>query len=164
MVNYKEFINDIPDFPKEGIIYRDIQPLLSNSETFTQIIDDFGRIITDLPDYWVGIESRGFIFAAALSYAFGGGLRLVRKKGKLPNEKTFFVEYGLEYGNDALEFADFPTDVGSCIIVDDVYATGGTMDAAARLVGKHGLSIIDKLCVVDIGIKPYHDVKTLIQY
>lgn len=164
-VNYKDYINNIPDFPIDGILYRDIQPLLADNIAFKSAINDMGQLVDEIPNYWVGIESRGFLFASALSHQFGGGIRIIRKKGKLPNRSLFSVKYGLEYGSDELEMAHISThDKGTCVIVDDVLATGGTIDAANRLCNLHGLNVIDKLCFMDIGLYDGYDIKTLVQY
>jgi len=129
---------------------------------FSSAINELGNKV-ERPTYWVGIESRGFLLAGALSMKFGGGVKLIRKAGKLPNKKLFSVSYGLEYGKDSLEM-DIDRERGSVVIVDDVYATGGTMDAAERLCEEAGLDIIGKLCLVDIGLKKDHDVECLIKY
>ena len=164
-MDYKEFIDNIHHFPTEGIIYRDIQPILANDKVFQSVIQDMGNLIDEIPDYWVAIESRGFLFATALSLQFGGGVRIVRKKGKLPNRKLFSVKYGLEYGEDELEMAYIPQhDFGTCVIVDDVLATGGTLEATENLCKMVGLNVIDKLVLVDIGLYDGYDVKSLIQY
>jgi adenine phosphoribosyltransferase len=164
-VNYKDYINNVPDFPIDGILYRDIQPLLADNIAFKSAINDMGQLVTEIPKYWVGVESRGFLFASALAYQFGGGIRIIRKKGKLPNRSLFSVKYGLEYGSDELEMAHISThDKGTCVIVDDVLATGGTIDAANRLCNLHGLNVIDKLCFMDIGLYDGYDIKTLVQY
>jgi adenine phosphoribosyltransferase len=164
-INYKDYINDISDFPIEGIIYRDIQPLLADNIAFKSAINDMGQLVDEIPNYWVGIESRGFLFAAALSHQFGGGIRIIRKKGKLPNRSLFSVKYGLEYGSDELEMAHISThDKGTCVIVDDVLATGGTIDAADRLCNLHGLEVKDKICFMDIGIYNGYDIKSIVQY
>ena len=124
-----------------------------------------GQLVTEIPKYWVGVESRGFLFASALAHQFGGGIRIIRKKGKLPNRSLFSVKYGLEYGSDELEMAHISThDKGTCVIVDDVLATGGMIDAANRLCNLHGLNVIDKLCFMDIGLYDGYDIKTLVQY
>ena len=163
-MDYKEYIENIPDFPIKGIQYKDIQPLMANTVAFESAIKDMGDLV-EIPNYWVGIESRGFIFASALAFHFGGGIRMIRKKGKLPNRSLFSVKYGLEYGSDELEMAHISThDKGTCVIVDDVLATGGTIDAANRLCNLHGLNVIDKLCFMDIGLYDGYDIKTLVQY
>jgi adenine phosphoribosyltransferase len=162
---YKEHIGKIENFPIEGITYRDIQPLLANHTVFMDAIKDMGNLIETNPDYWIALESRGFLFASALSMLFGGGVRLIRKKGKLGNNQLMSVDYGLEYGKDSFEMAYLPQfDLGKVVIVDDVYATGGTMKAAEGLCEKLGYEVSDKLCLMDIGIVKDHDVKCLVTY
>ena len=166
-MDFKDYIENIPDFPIEGIQYKDIQPLLADGFVFNSAIKEMGELIGEdnLPQYWVGIESRGFLFASALALEFGGGVRMIRKKGKLPNGRTFSVKYGLEYGKDELEMAYIPQhDLGTCVIVDDVLATGGTITAAENLCKLHGLKVTDKLCLMDIGLYDGYDVKSLIKY
>jgi len=165
-MDYKKYIDSIHHFPIEGIIYRDIQPLLADSNVFMDAVKDMGRLV-DYKNvkYWVGVESRGFLFASALALVYGGGVRIVRKKGKLPNRQLVSVKYGLEYGKDELEMAYIPQhDLGSCIVVDDVLATGGTINAAENLCKMVGLDVVDKLCLMDIGLYDGYDVKSLIQY
>ena len=165
-MDYKDYIDSIHHFPIEGIIYRDIQPLLADSNVFMDAVKDMGRLV-DYKNvkYWVGVESRGFLFASALALVYGGGVRIVRKKGKLPNRQLVSVKYGLEYGKDELEMAYIPQhDLGSCIVVDDVLATGGTINAAENLCKMVGLDVIDKLCLMDIGLYDGYDVKSLIKY
>ena len=162
---YKEHIGKISNFPIDGITYRDIQPLLANPTVFMDAIKDMGNLLETKPDYWIALESRGFLFASALSMLFGGGVRLIRKKGKLGNNQLMSVDYGLEYGKDSFEMAYLPQfDLGKVVIVDDVYATGGTMKAAEGLCEKLGYEVSDKLCLMDIGIVKDHDVKCLITY
>jgi adenine phosphoribosyltransferase len=165
-MDYKDYIDSIHHFPIEGIIYRDIQPLLADSNVFMDAVKDMGRLV-DYKNvkYWVGVESRGFLFASALALVYGGGVRIIRKKGKLPNRQLVSVKYGLEYGKDELEMAYIPQhDLGSCIVVDDVLATGGTINAAENLCKMVGLDVIDKLCLMDIGLYDGYDVKSLINY
>jgi len=163
MIDYEDYIEDAKDFPKEGIIYKDIQPLLEDDFAFSMAIREMGELIEQKPTYWVGIESRGFIFASALAMKFGGGVKMIRKAGKLPNVNHVLrgVSYGLEYGEDKIEMKPGNGDV---VIVDDVYATGGTMTAAEGLATMSGYDVIGKLCLLDIGIKKGHDVKCLISY
>ncbi len=162
---YKEYVGKIENFPIEGITYRDIQPLLANPTVFMEAIKDMGNLIETKPDYWIALESRGFLFASALSILFGGGVRLIRKKGKLGNSELRSVDYGLEYGKDSFEMAHLPEFTsGNVVIVDDVYATGGTMKAAQGLCEKIGYNVTDKICLMDIGIVKNHDVKCLIGY
>jgi len=163
MIDYEDYIEDAKDFPKEGIIYKDIQPLLEDDFVFPMAIREMGELVSEVPTYWVGIESRGFLFASALAMKFGGGVKMIRKQGKLPdtNHILHSIEYDLEYGSATIEMKP---GVGDVVIVDDVYATGGTMEAAERLCEMSGYDVIDKLCLVDIGIKKDHDVKCLISY
>lgn len=163
MVNFKDYIENVKDFPKEGVLYRDIQPLLENSLAFSFAINSMEELIKGTPRYWVGIESRGFIFASALAMKFGGGVKMIRKQGKLPdkNHVLHSVEYDLEYGSATIEMKP---GRGRVVIVDDVYATGGTMEAAQQLCEMSGYDVMDKLCLVDVGIKKDHDVKCLITY
>ena len=104
MINFKDYIQTIPDFPKEGIMYRDIQPLLANQNVFKEAIKRMGTLV-EILDYWVAVEARGFLFASALSYKFGGGIRMIRKKGKLPTKDNWGLPYNLEYGTDILEMS-----------------------------------------------------------
>ena len=161
-MNLKQYIDNIPDFPKEGILFRDIQPILENNNLFSGCISELGGLVKyNVPKYWVGIESRGFIFASALAEKFGGGFKMIRKKGKLPNSNLVSIEYDLEYGTDIIEMKSGEGDV---VIVDDVFATGGTMNAAEELCKSAGYNVIDKICLIDIGIVKEHNVKCLINY
>lgn len=157
-MNWKEFINEVPDFPSPGISFKDISPLLKSIK-FPYAILEMRKLVPH-PQYWVGIDSRGFIFASALANTFGG-LIMCRKKGKLP-PPSIFETYSLEYGEDSLEIQPGSGDV---IIVDDVYATGGSMSAAEKLCQKAGYNVIDKLVLIDLKfLHEPNDVKSLIQY
>jgi adenine phosphoribosyltransferase len=157
-MNWKEFINEVPDFPQPGVSFKDVSPLLK-SYAFPDAINTMRRLVPN-PTYWVGIDSRGFIFASALANKFGG-LIMCRKKGKLP-PPTISETYTLEYGEDTLEIQP---GKGTVIIVDDVYATGGTMNAAEKLCEKAGYTVIDKLVLIDlVFLHGPTDVKSLIQY
>lgn len=162
VINFKEYIEDVQDFPIEGITYRDIQPLLGNKSAFKESISELKKLsyFTNV-DYVIGIESRGFIFASALAETTYSGFKMIRKAGKLPPNDLVSMEYGLEYGRDTIEMQK---GSGNVVLVDDVYATGGTMEAAEQLCKLGGYEILDKLCLVDIGIKKGHDVKCLIKY
>ena len=163
-MNYKDYIESVPDFPKEGILYRDIQPLLEDKEAFYDAIYDMCQLIDiENVDYFVGIESRGFIFASALASINLRGFKMIRKSGKLPDGNSALVgtEYELEYGTDRIEMKP---GKGRVVIVDDIFATGGTMSAAENLCKLGGYEILDKLCLLDIGIVKEHDVKCLINY
>lgn len=142
-VRIEEHIRDIPDFPKKGIIFKDITPLLANPEAFEsvskQIVDAVKRLGVEV-DYVAAIESRGFIFAAPIAHALGAGFVPIRKPGKLP-ARTVSQSYQLEYGSDSIEIhADALGDKkgASVLLLDDLLATGGTMAAAVKLVEKVG--------------------------
>ena len=135
METLKSVIRDIPNFPKEGIIFKDITPLLSNPTSFKKAIDTLkARYENKRIDQVVGVEARGFIFASALAYALDCGVVMVRKPGKLPY-KTYKKTYSLEYGEDSIEIHQDAFKNGQrVIIIDDVLATGGTLTACVDLV------------------------------
>ena len=137
MDELKRFIRDIPDFPRKGILFHDITPLLQNPEAFAAAVDGMAEHIRGVgAQCLVGIESRGFIFASALAYKLGLGLGIVRKLGKLPGEKVD-ISYSLEYGEDKLEVHRDTFNHGKkVVLVDDLLATGGTAMATAELVRK----------------------------
>lgn len=157
-MKWKEFIQEIPDFPIPGVSFKDVSPLLK-SPLFPHAIEEMKSLVKH-PYYWVGIDARGFIFASALA-SKNGGLIMCRKKGKLP-PPTISETYTLEYGEDTLEIKP---GKGTVVIVDDVYATGGTMSAVEKLCIKAGYTVIDKLVLIDL--KFLHEptnVKSLIIY
>src|SRR5258706_15268412 len=122
----KTYIRDIRDFPKPGIVFKDITPLLTSGPAFQEVVDRIAGRYRGAVDVVLGIESRGFIIGAAVAYALGVGLALVRKPGKLPAQ-TFSAEYELEYGNDILEIhRDAFGNAARVLILDDLLATGGT--------------------------------------
>jgi adenine phosphoribosyltransferase len=133
------FVRDVPDFPKPGILFRDITPLLASAEAFGEAVAAMAQPVLALqPTHVLGLESRGFIFGSALAQKLGVGFVPARKPGKLPMA-THSEAYGLEYGNDALEIhADAFKPGDRVLIVDDVMATGGTAAAAQRLVLRTG--------------------------
>ena len=139
MDQLKQIIRDIPDFPKKGIIFKDITTLLGDAKSFHRMVDLLAhRYIGEKIDQIVGIEARGFILGAALAYKLGTGITLVRKPGKLPSE-TRSVSYELEYGTDTLEIHEDAISKGeNVIIVDDLLATGGTVQATCNMVEKLG--------------------------
>jgi adenine phosphoribosyltransferase len=135
----KKFIQDVPNFPKPGILFKDITPLLSDAPAFKSAIDQMAKPFENAQIGVVaGIESRGFLLATPIAYRLNAGVVLIRKKGKLPR-KTVAVQYDLEYGQDVLEaHADaFPAGT-NVLLVDDVLATGGTAQAACELLIKIG--------------------------
>src|SRR5512139_597639 len=135
-------IRDIPDFPKKGIVFKDITPVLADPALFRQVVDALAaRWRDERISKVVGIESRGFLFAAPLAYTLGAGLSIARKPGKLPWE-TIREAYALEYGENALELHVDAVGRGErVLIVDDVLATGGTAAAVGRLVARQGGAI-----------------------
>lgn len=148
----KSLIREVPDFPQEGIVFKDITPLLANELAFSTVVDlivvHFGRGNVDKV---VGIEARGFILAAPVAYHFGAGVVPVRKVGKLPWD-TEAEEYALEYGSATLEIHKDAVAVGErVLIVDDVLATGGTAKATASLVERIGGKVVGIACLIELG-------------
>ncbi len=151
MQDLKSYIRDIPDFPKNGIIFKDITTLLRDKDAFRKAVDLIaGEFKGKKIDFVLSVEARGFIFGAAVAHELGTGLVPVRKKGKLPY-KTHAVTYDLEYGKDTLEIHQDAFPKGSRIlIVDDLLATGGTMRAVADLVEKMGGEIAGIAFVIEL--------------
>ena len=139
MLNLKDYIRNIPDFPKPGIIFRDITTALKKPDVFRQIIDEiYFNFKDENIDYNAAIESRGYLFGAPLAYKLGAGLVIIRKPGKLPS-KVERIEYELEYGTDSLEIHQDAIEPGKrVLVVDDLLATGGTICAACKLIEKIG--------------------------
>ena len=177
MINYKDYITEVPDFPNKGISFKDISPLLSDVKVYKQVIKDMGNLVCetwlDVPDYWIGIDARGFLFASALSIQFGGGIVMCRKAGKLP-PTVFSHSYKTEYSEDTIQIKQ---GSGTAVIVDDVLATGGTLQATNYLAETAGYEVIDNLVLIDLlyvprvtttmtdGTKEFGlEVKSLIQY
>ena len=150
-MNLLEYIPTVPDFPKPGIMFKDISPLLANQNAFSFAIEQLYDLSNTYDfDYVLGVESRGFIFATALAQISKKGLVLARKPNKLP-KKVFSEKYGLEYGVDALEIQqDILPNKVNVLIIDDVLATGGTLLAAANLVKKTGANVVGTLALLEI--------------
>ncbi len=170
-MDFKSKIRDIKDFPKEGILFRDISPLLQDGEAFGQMIDAIQEKLKDFEfDYIMGPEARGFIVGVPLAYAMKKGFIPVRKPGKLPY-KTVRCAYELEYGTDALEVhADAIKKGDRIVLVDDLLATGGTIGSAAKLVEElegEVVAIVNMIELVDLkgreNLKGYN-VISLLQY
>ncbi len=169
--NMKEIIRDIPDFPKPGILFKDITPLLKDAPAFRRAVDVMAEELRKKKiDFIVGIESRGFIFSPVLAYKLNAGFVPVRKKGKLPF-LTHQAAYALEYGEAILEIhRDALAPNSRVAIVDDLLATGGTALAAARLVEKLGAKVEKISFLIELvflkGRRKLsgYDVFSLIQY
>ncbi len=151
-MDLKSLVRDVPDFPKPGIIFKDITPLLQNPEAFRAIIDTLvDRYRGKKLDVIVGIESRGFLFASVLAYALGCSLAIVRKKGKLPYLCVSYT-YKLEYGEDTIELHQDAIPKGAkVLLVDDLLATGGTAAAAAHLIEGMGGKITELAFVIELS-------------
>jgi len=162
-MDIKSKIRTVPDWPKKGIMFRDITTLLQDKEAFKFVMDKFYDRYKDKQiDVVVGIESRGFIFASVLAYQLGVSFVLVRKEGKLPN-KTMKEEYALEYDNAVVEIhKDAITRGQKVLVVDDVLATGGTCNAAVNLVKKLGGEIVE--CAFLVGLPDLKGAEKLKDY
>ncbi|MDE1861206.1 MAG: adenine phosphoribosyltransferase [Candidatus Micrarchaeota archaeon] len=147
----REKIRAIPDYPKRGIIFRDITPLLKDKNATKICIDEMAKRLSRYKiDYVVGIEARGFIFGSLLAYKLGAGFVPARKKGKLPYSKIS-RDYALEYGNETLEMHDDAVERQSnVVVVDDLLATGGTASAAGALVESLGGRVVAYAFVVEL--------------
>ena len=144
MEQLRNIIRDIPDFPKKGILFKDITTLLGDAKSFQRMIDLLAnRYVGEKIDKVVGVEARGFIIGAALAYKLGAGIVLVRKPGKLPSE-TLKKTYDLEYGTDTLEIHTDAIKKGERVLIaDDLLATGGTMAAVVDMVSGMGAEIFE---------------------
>ena len=150
-VELKDYIREIADFPKEGILYRDITPLLKDAAAFDTVLSCMADICNRLhTDAVASIESRGFLFAAPLAHHLAKPLVPIRKQGKLPYS-THTVSYTLEYGSDSLEVHTDAFDVGQrIVIVDDLLATGGSLAAAVHLVETAGASVAGVIALIEL--------------
>jgi len=150
-MNLLDYLPGVPDFPKPGVLFRDISPLLADTAAFTEVIHQLD-VLAQSFDYThiLGIESRGFIFGAALAHHAQKGLVLARKPNKLPLA-THRQEYGLEYGQDSLELQQSTLPLGAqVLLLDDVLATGGTLIAAHELVKSAGFAVGGAVTVLEI--------------
>jgi adenine phosphoribosyltransferase len=172
-MNLKDHIRGVPDFPKPGIYFYDISTLLEHPDAWQVAM---GRMARDIrafqPDILAGIESRGFLVAAPMALALGCGFVMLRKKGKLPG-KTIKHEYSLEYGTDTIEVQEAAQISGKrVVILDDLLATGGTMDAGVQLLRKVGGDVVGAATIIELaflsGRKRMEELKvpysTLISY
>jgi len=169
MNKYKKYIREVPDFPKEGISFKDISPLLESGNMYRLALMDMLQGYNN--DLWAGVESRGFLIASGLSQINGGGVLMIRKPGKLP-PPIAHKKYSLEYGQDSLEVQlNTSENLKSVVLVDDVLATGGTLKASYDLLTNNGYEVLGITVLIDllylhdkdfsIGGLPVHSV---IQY
>ncbi len=147
----KDAIRDIPDFPKPGILFKDITPILSSATLFRQAVDCFVEVNREQGvDKVVGIDARGFLFGAAAAYALGIGFVPVRKKGKLPYQSEA-ISYSLEYGEASVEMhVDAIAPGERIILIDDLLATGGTASAAVQLIHRVGGNLLEAQFLIEL--------------
>lgn len=170
-INLEKYIRSIPDWPKKGILFRDITPLLADPKAFAAAVDALCADFADVGiNYVAAVEARGFIFGAAVAKKLGVGFVPVRKKGKLPS-KTESLTYDLEYGTATIEVhCDAINEGAKVLMVDDLLATGGTMAAACKLIEKIGGKIMAISFLVELSDLHGRDklqgyfIKTLISY
>jgi adenine phosphoribosyltransferase len=151
-MDLKKSIRDVPDFPKPGIMFRDISPLLADNKAWHAAVNRLAEIVRPhKPDLLAGIESRGFLVTAPLALEMGCGFMMVRKRGKLPGP-TIAYTYELEYGSDTIEVQDGFIRPGQRVVVlDDVLATGGTMGAAIQLLRRAGADVRGAACIIELA-------------
>ena len=151
-MDFKEHIRAIPDFPKPGILFYDISTLLAHPKAWQATVERLAEAVRPhRPDLLIGIESRGFLVAAPLAYAIGSGFAMARKRGKLPGRVVRY-SYDLEYGTDTIEVQEDAIAPGQrVVVVDDLIATGGTMQAAIELVQRQGGAVPAAVCIIELG-------------
>ena len=170
-IELKKYIRNIPDWPKKGILFRDITPLLAEPKALAAAIEALCADFTDAGiEYVAAVEARGFIFGAAVARKLGVGFVPIRKKGKLPF-KTESVTYELEYGSDTLEVhSDAVRKGAKVLMVDDLLATGGTMAAACKLIEKIGGQVAGIVFLIELAALrgrekiSYYNVKSILSY
>lgn len=152
MSRWQDLIRDVPDFPRPGILFKDITPVLADADGFEEAIEAMAEPWRGVAlDAVIGIESRGFILGAALARALGCGFVPIRKPGKLP-AATLSIAYALEYGTDRLQIhADALPPGARVIVIDDVLATGGTLRAAVALARQQGAQVLGAAVLVELG-------------
>jgi len=170
MINLKNCIRSIPDYPKKGILFYDIATLLANGEALKETINRMADSISALkPDYICGIDARGFVIGASVAEKLGIGFVMVRKKGKLPGE-VVSRSYTLEYGENTLEIQKDIMKPGSKVVLcDDLLATGGTANAAIELIKSVGVSVVHAAFIIELNFLNGRNnisvpVSSLIQY
>jgi len=170
-VNLKERIDEFPDFPKKGVLFRDFSPILQDPSAMSYVIDEFAKHFHPKDfDMLAAIESRGFLVACALALKFNKGMFMIRKKGKLPG-KTEKISYKIEYGKDVLEIQKHSLEKGKRVLIcDDLLATGGTAKASAKLIEKIGGEVAGFAFIIELtelngmkGISKYN-CKSLVKF
>jgi adenine phosphoribosyltransferase len=151
-MDLKQHIRAVPDFPKPGILFYDISTLLAHPTAWHATVERLAEAVRPhRPDLLIGIESRGFLVAAPLAYALNRGFAMVRKKGKLPG-RTVPFSYALEYGTDTIEVQEDAIMPGQRVVVlDDLLATGGTMQAAINLARQRGGNVVGAACIIELA-------------
>ncbi len=151
-MDLRDHIRPIPDFPKPGILFYDISPLLAHAEAWQETMDRLAEVVAPYkPDLLAGIESRGFLVAAPLALRLGLGFIMVRKSGKLPGAILPY-SYDLEYGTDTIEIQADALEPGQrVVLLDDLLATGGTMNAAAQLLRRSGAQVMAGACLIELN-------------
>lgn len=162
----KKLINIIENFPNNGEVFKDITPLLNDH--WNTLIDEFDKLINFIPDYFIGINDTGVLFAGALAYKYKKGLAIIKKEGQLP-PLACSIEYALEDDEiSKLEIIECttPTPFNTIIIINDIYATGRTLNATERLCTRAGYKVIDKLVLINLKYlhQPDESVKSIIEY
>lgn len=171
MSGIEQYITIIPDFPKPGIIFRDITSIFSDADGLKLAVDEMSALLSDVDfDVIAGLESRGFLFGMPMAYNFHKPFVPIRKKGRLPRE-TVEATYDLEYGSAAIEVHKDDIKPGAkVVLVDDLIATGGTLEAAANLMEKLGAQVVKVVCLMELkGLKGRerigdYQVETVISY
>lgn len=150
-IRLQDHIGEIPDFPKPGILFYDISPLLAHADAWAEAVEQLAAVVAPFqPDLLVGIESRGFLVAAPLAFKMGRGFTMIRKAGKLPGE-TIKNEYSLEYGTDAVEIKKDLIKPGQrVVILDDLLATGGTARATTELLNQVGANVVGAAFLIEL--------------
>ena len=170
-MNLKERIDEFPDFPKKGVLFRDFSPILQDPSAMSYVIDEFAKHFHPKDfDMLAGIESRGLLVACALALKFNKGMFMIRKEGKLPG-KTEKISYKIEYGKDVLEIQKHSLEKGKRVLIcDDLLATGGTAKASAKLIEKMGGMISGFAFIIELtelngmkGISKYN-CKSLVKF